>query len=132
MKKLGIFGLLGIYIFMSVQSLAQNPLEQQKLLCKTWKIKKVIIDNRKVRQKVINDHISFRPDMKYFSYDSKDVNLVSSVKGLWKLSSNGTNIITDPNTDKETFMKIIKLKEDIFVYELTFKQATWQVYLKPE
>ena len=132
MKKAAILGLLIILIFTSVQTFAQLIQDKQKLICKTWKIKKVLIDNKKAKFKVINDHIAFGQDMKYLSYDSEDVNLVSSKKGLWKFNYNGTSIITDPNTDAEMDMKIIKLNDGILVYELNFKKAIWQVHLKPE
>ncbi len=132
MKNLIKICLIINIIFLSFTGLAQEHIDKKKILCKTWKLKKIIIDEQKVKNKLLNDHIRFDSNMNYLTYDSKDVNLISSKKGTWKINEDGKSVITDPDTDNPTSMKILTLKENLFVYELNFKLSQWQVYLKKE
>ena len=102
------------------------------MLCKTWKLKKVLVDGDRNSSILINDHLLFSKNMQYKSFDTSDKVGQYVIGGAWSLDKSGQFIIQNPGTDKEKKLRVVQLDDKNLVYQLDMQKSVWEVHMKVE
>jgi hypothetical protein len=121
---------LMLFVFLSAGvSMAQDCKE---LICKTWKVRKILVNGERSSRKILNDHIIFTSDLIYESYNNNDEDDKYSIRGKWKLDKSGSFIIQNPGSHREVKLKILKVDEENLVYEMNMRNSLWVIHLKAD